>query len=154
MNMFEYICNTYGVPAEMGRRISYKSKETGTIVGCKGSYLRVKFDGDAGKPLLLHPTWEVKYLAEVRPPVTKPPRAPKSQELKQPHQFILQCLATNEPNSVLGIESLPGHNRRNLTKAMIALANQGMVSICDKKTRTYAITQAGHDWLAQHPKQL
>jgi hypothetical protein len=58
----------YGIPAKRGGRIrftpgiafGYEPKE-GTILGAKGTYLRVRFDGEK-RTAFLHPTWEVTYL--------------------------------------------------------------------------------------------
>jgi hypothetical protein len=59
---FEYIKQTYGVPAELGRRVLVYGK-LGTIVEDRGHYIGVNFDED--KPNVVrnaHPTSEVKYL--------------------------------------------------------------------------------------------
>ena len=56
----DYIRETYGVPAEIGRRVKYGAT-LGTIVGTDGVYLRIKLDGwnDVGN---FHPTWNIDYL--------------------------------------------------------------------------------------------
>ena len=56
---FEYIRNTYNVPAERGRRIKYNNRP-GTIVGANGAYLKIQLDGEkeiGG----YHPTYEIDY---------------------------------------------------------------------------------------------
>jgi hypothetical protein len=59
-----YIRKAYGVPAKRGGRVEYTgcgAKETGTITGADGHYLRVRLDGEkeAGN---FHPTWALRYL--------------------------------------------------------------------------------------------
>ena len=63
-----YIREHYKVPAKRGARIRWtwhrlrvEHKDTGTIVGSRGQYLRVRFDGSP-EVLSLHPTWEIEYL--------------------------------------------------------------------------------------------
>lgn len=60
---FEYIRNTYNVPAKKGGRIEYKSRP-GTIDGANGAYLKIQLDGerDIGR---YHPTWEMEYYPAV-----------------------------------------------------------------------------------------
>lgn len=54
---------TYGVPAELGRRIAfnYLERREGMIVGTHAAHLVVQFDGTAGTHVL-HPTWKLEYL--------------------------------------------------------------------------------------------
>jgi len=59
---FEYIRIAYGVPAEIGRRVTVSGKP-GIIAKDCGSYIGVNFDSD--KPGVIrncHPTSEVQYL--------------------------------------------------------------------------------------------
>ncbi len=59
---FEYIRNSYNVPAKKGGRVLYKYKnKLGTIVSARGSYLRIILDGET-LPYSYHPTWEIEYL--------------------------------------------------------------------------------------------
>lgn len=58
----EWIRNTYKVPAEYGREISFNGRK-GFIVEDKGNYIGVTFHDE--KPTLvhpLHPTYNVEYL--------------------------------------------------------------------------------------------
>jgi hypothetical protein len=68
---FEYIKNTYKVPAEIGREVLFQGKRKGVIAEDKGNYIGVNFDDKKpGHIELLHPTWEVQYLetfAKIRP---------------------------------------------------------------------------------------
>jgi hypothetical protein len=77
----DYIRRTYSVPASVGARVRFlggcpdpeddaevKTRE-GVIVGARGQYLRVRFDGEK-HPRTLHPLWRVEYL--------KPPNASMS----------------------------------------------------------------------------
>jgi hypothetical protein len=60
----EYIRNIYGVPAFKGSRIRYSGdglRWDGTIIGGRGPYIRVHFEGKKYSGIL-HPTWEVEYL--------------------------------------------------------------------------------------------
>jgi len=56
---FEYIRQTYNVPAKFGGRIEYQSKP-GTIVGVRGEYLQIRLDGETIINSY-HPTWEMEY---------------------------------------------------------------------------------------------
>lgn len=59
----DYIRRAYEVPAKRGGRVRFldgKMRE-GCIVGSRGHYLRVRFDGER-RPRSLHPTWRVEYL--------------------------------------------------------------------------------------------
>lgn len=59
-----------GVPAKRGRRVRFNPNadgqpprpQLGTIVSTRGEYLRVRMDGETGRPWILHPTWHVEYL--------------------------------------------------------------------------------------------
>lgn len=66
---FEYIKQYYGVPAEVGRRVTVNGKP-GIITEDKGNYIGVNFDEDKpGTALPCHPAWEVNYLGmgQIRP---------------------------------------------------------------------------------------
>lgn len=52
----------YGVPARRGVRVAWDfAGREGSITGSSGTYIRVLLDGDK-RPILLHPTWKVRYL--------------------------------------------------------------------------------------------
>ena len=58
---FDYIIRTYGVPAEIGRRVVVDG-QPGIILEDRGNYIGVNFDSD--KPGVIknaHPTWRVEY---------------------------------------------------------------------------------------------
>lgn len=61
----EYIRRTYGVPAKRGNKVAFNPtgyvRSIGVIIGSRGQYLRVRWDGD-GATHTLHPTWRVEYL--------------------------------------------------------------------------------------------
>lgn len=60
----DYIRKTYGVPAKRGGRVAFTNAEQaveGTIVGCRGMYVRVRWD-ESGKTDTMHPTWMLRYL--------------------------------------------------------------------------------------------
>ena len=71
----QYIRDNYNVPAKRGARIEYTDTmgvfikgftywpSKGTIVGARGKYLRVRFDGHTSI-VTIHPTNKVKYLQE------------------------------------------------------------------------------------------
>lgn len=64
---FEYIRNYYGVPARKEQRVEITIQMgevlRGRIVGARGQYIRVHFDGEAKPhPGVFHPTDGVKYL--------------------------------------------------------------------------------------------
>ncbi len=70
MSKCEYICNYYGVPADIGRRITMSGKP-GVIAKDRGNYLGVNFDSDkAGVIFNVHPTFEVEYfgMGKIRKP--------------------------------------------------------------------------------------
>jgi hypothetical protein len=56
-----YIRDYYGVPAKRGARITFCAR-TGTVVGSRGQYLRVRLDDSEAEITTVHPTWEVQYL--------------------------------------------------------------------------------------------
>ena len=56
-----YVREMYGVPATVGQRIRFRGNE-GVIVGGDGQYIVADLGGDR-EPFLLHPTWEVEYVA-------------------------------------------------------------------------------------------
>lgn len=67
----DYIRRTYGVSAEVGRRIEYSGSgeiEHGTITGSDDARLLITLDGDDA-PRRFHPTWEIKYAT---PPTKEP----------------------------------------------------------------------------------
>ena len=60
----QYACDTYNVPAQIGRKVIVNEKP-GIIAKDRGNYIGVNFDKD--KPGIIsncHPTWKVKYLEE------------------------------------------------------------------------------------------
>lgn len=82
----EYVQKTYGVPAEIGRRVMVYGRP-GIIAADRGHYIGVNFDAD--KPGVIrnaHPTSEVQYLemGEVR-------RMTKSQERYQRYLGVSEC---------------------------------------------------------------
>lgn len=60
----DYIRHSYGVPAKRGGRVTWwatlGAQAVGTIVGTRGHYLRVRFDGEK-RARTLHPTWRIGY---------------------------------------------------------------------------------------------
>lgn len=82
----EYIQKTYGVPAEIGRRVNVYGKP-GIIAADRGHYIGVNFDAD--KPGVIHnahPASEVEYLGmgEVR-------KLTKSQERYRRYLEVSEC---------------------------------------------------------------
>ncbi len=82
---FEYIQDYYKVPAETGRVVEFtgdKEPRRGVIVGCTGHYIKLQFDGEP-KPQNgpYHPTWEIRYLDEVR--TVEPKKLTRSQQRYQ-----------------------------------------------------------------------
>lgn len=62
----DYIRKQYGVHAKRGGRVEFSGggvSRQGVILGSKGPYLRVRFDGES-RVNLLHPTWELRYLSD------------------------------------------------------------------------------------------
>jgi hypothetical protein len=79
---FEYVRTTYGVPAEIGRRVTVNGKP-GIIAADRGHYIGVNFD--ASKPGMImnaHPTSGVEYLGmgTVRKPSKYAARAARYRE--------------------------------------------------------------------------
>jgi hypothetical protein len=59
---FAYVCDTYGVPAAVGRRVTVDG-EPGVIAEDRGHYIGVSFDANKpGDIRSAHPTWKVEYL--------------------------------------------------------------------------------------------
>lgn len=59
---FEYINQTYGVNACVGRRVIADGKP-GIIVGTRGAHIVVNLDEDKpGHKTFWHPTWNMTYL--------------------------------------------------------------------------------------------
>jgi len=59
--MSEYAKSYYGVPADIGRRVTVVGRP-GVIVADGGNYITVAFDDDpADRTTNCHPTWEVEY---------------------------------------------------------------------------------------------
>ena len=59
-----YIQTHYGVPAEVGRRVTYtcdKAHKQGVITEVCGHQIRIQFDGDDRPRGPFHPTWELVY---------------------------------------------------------------------------------------------
>lgn len=57
----KYVSETYGVPANIGRRVIVNGKE-GIIIADRGNYIGVNFDKDKpGAIINCHPTWKVEY---------------------------------------------------------------------------------------------
>lgn len=64
----DYIRTCYGVPAKRGGRVIYHgdpdgTSKKGTITGSRGSYLRIRLDGQTYS-FDFHPTWKIEYLPE------------------------------------------------------------------------------------------
>ncbi len=60
--MSEYAKNYYGVPSDIGRRVTVDGKP-GIIAEDRGHYIGVNFDADKpGDVRNCHPTWKVEYL--------------------------------------------------------------------------------------------
>lgn len=58
---FQYVQDTYSVPAEKGRLVVVDGKP-GIIVADRGQYIGVNFDDDKpGATSNCHPTWRVEY---------------------------------------------------------------------------------------------
>ena len=61
----DYIRTTYGVPAKRGGRIAYGCEgiglRTGTIIGSRGGYLRIRLDGDK-VARNYNPDWNMIYM--------------------------------------------------------------------------------------------
>jgi hypothetical protein len=60
--MCEYAKSHYGVPADIGRRVTVNG-QPGVIAADRGHYIGVNFDSDRpGQISNCHPTWKVHYL--------------------------------------------------------------------------------------------
>lgn len=62
---FRYIQDYYKVPACEGRRVEYTGDlfpKQGVIVGVRGHYIRIHFDGEKHSKGVFHPTWKIEYL--------------------------------------------------------------------------------------------
>ncbi len=82
----EYVKQAYGVPAEIGRRISFNGRQ-GVIAADRGNYIGVNFDDE--KPGLvsnLHPTWQVEYLG-----IGKVRKMSRSQRRYQHYLGVSDC---------------------------------------------------------------
>jgi len=70
---FDYINRHYGILITRGSRCIYDAgvrARHGTVIGTKGTYVRVRFDDAPEKPpSTLHPTWKMRYI----PSPTEPP---------------------------------------------------------------------------------
>lgn len=64
----DYIAKSYGVPAKKGQRIrfTFRGDRLGTVLGARGSNLKIRLDGDKHYGLY-HPTWELEYLSVGQP---------------------------------------------------------------------------------------
>lgn len=70
MSACKYVCEHYGVPAEIGRRVVVSGKP-GVIVEDRGHYIGVNFDSEkAGVVRNCHPTSDVTYgeMGNIRKP--------------------------------------------------------------------------------------
>ena len=60
---YDYIRTRYGVPAEVGGRITFRGRP-GTIIRPRpsdpGHYLRIRLD-ESALSVLVHPRWEMTY---------------------------------------------------------------------------------------------
>lgn len=66
MSELSYIQQHYRVPAERGARVRFTDgsfSRVGTIIGARGPYIRVRFDG-MRYTSTLHPTWQVEYITD------------------------------------------------------------------------------------------
>jgi hypothetical protein len=64
MNELKWIRFVYGVEAHRGHKVEYLGGNTGTILGGKQGWLRVRSDR-LKRTILLHPTYQVKYLLTI-----------------------------------------------------------------------------------------
>jgi len=84
---FEYVHKTYGVPAEIGRRVRLGVSREGTIVEDRGHYVGVNFDDQ--KPGVVsncHPTSDLVYLG-----LGKPRKPTRSQLRWQRYREVSEC---------------------------------------------------------------
>lgn len=68
-DQFDWIKETYSVPAAFGTQVIFNGKEA-VILGTRGHYLEL-FDGK--HEFLVHPTWRIKYLDKNGMIIWKPP---------------------------------------------------------------------------------
>jgi len=83
---FEYVRNSYDVPAEYGRLVTVDGKD-GIIIEDRGHYIGVNFD-DA-KPGVVsncHPTWEVVYKG-----IGQPRKLTRSQQRYRDFLRVAEC---------------------------------------------------------------
>lgn len=95
-----YIQETYGVPAEIGRRVTVYGKR-GIIAADRGHYLGVNFDED--KPGVIknaHPTSEVTYgeMGQIRKPSRSARRYQRYLEIGDLFDSFLQFLKWERHN--------------------------------------------------------
>jgi hypothetical protein len=96
-----YIRSYYGVPAKRGGRVRLDGR-SGTIVGTRNQWLRVRLDGDK-RPVTTHPIRRVEYEAEAEAPPS--PASAKSWQ----RGYNLVGLAEVEPVcALLAAERPPG----------------------------------------------
>lgn len=86
MPPFDYVQNFYGVPAELGRRVSVDGRP-GVIAADRGHYIGVNFDDE--KPGLIrnaHPVSDVEYgeMGTIR-------RMTRSQERYKKYREVAEC---------------------------------------------------------------
>ena len=100
MNNCEYVRKHYGVPAEIGRRVTVSGKP-GIIAEDRGNHIGVNFDADKpGVVLPCHPTWEVEYhgTGQVRKPSRSQQRYKRYLEYGDSFvSFIDYCLWDSDP---------------------------------------------------------
>lgn len=58
----EFIRSYYRVPAHIGAKICFEGGP-GVIAGFEGAHLLARVERYGEQPVILHPTWEVEYLA-------------------------------------------------------------------------------------------
>lgn len=82
----EYVRQYYGVPAVIGRRVSFQGRG-GVIAADRGNYIGVNFDEDKpGEIFNLHPTYEVEYLG-----MGKVRKLTRSQQRYQDYLSVADC---------------------------------------------------------------
>jgi hypothetical protein len=60
---FQYIQDTYNVPARRGQRVKNLSTgKLGTITSCRGQYINIRWDLDKKAMGPYHPTDELEYI--------------------------------------------------------------------------------------------
>ena len=61
MKKCKYVCDSYNVPADIGRKVIIDGKN-GIIAEDRGNYIGVNFDEDNADIVYnCHPTWKVEY---------------------------------------------------------------------------------------------